>query len=188
MHRIVEKITINIGDYYVSRYPVIVKTILGSCVSVCLYDPVNMVGGMNHILLPGKADLKHYDDRSRYAINAMELLINEIMKKGGVRKNIVAKLFGGANVLPAIKNRYFVGSQNIQFVSEFLKTENIKIVSHDLGGTCTRLIYFNTYTGDVFVKRSNNKLLNQVIAKEKQWSKKVERETKRVGQVDIYYE
>jgi len=186
MKRIADQITINIGEYYASKYPVIIKTILGSCVAACLYDPVNRVGGMNHILLPGKADLRHYDDRSRYAVNAMELLINEILKKGGIRKNLVAKLFGGGNVLSSIKFKYFVGNHNIAFLKEYLKIENIKIISHDLGGTSTRRVFFNTFTGDVFLKRSGKDLRDKIVASEKKWSKKVEKKIKKYNPVDIF--
>jgi len=188
MLRIGDQITINIGEYYASRHPAIIKTILGSCVAACLYDPINKVGGMNHILLPGKADLKHHDARSRYAINAMELLINEIMKKGGARKNLVAKLFGGGNVIPAIKNKFFVGTRNIEFAKDFLKTENISVISHDLGGTSTRIIHYHTFTGDAYVKRPKFMLMDQIVTKEKQWSKRIEKEVRQEGQIDIFFE
>ena len=77
--------SIHIGGFHASRNPAVIETLLGSCVAVCLYDPVARIGGMNHILLPGKADLKHFDNVARYAINAMELLINRVMTLGGKR-------------------------------------------------------------------------------------------------------
>lgn len=144
------------------------------------------VGGMNHILLPGKADLAHFDAQSRYAVNAMELLINEILKKGGLRSNLVAKVFGGGSVIPAIKNEFFVGTKNIEFVKKFLKTENIKIVSHDLGGNHTRVVLFNACTGEAFVKRSKTQLMDQVVSKEKQRAKRIIEEIKETGPIELF--
>ena len=128
-------------------------TLLGSCVAVCLYDPVERVGGMNHILLPGRADLKHFDSAARYGINAMELLINRIMSLGGRRKRFVAKAFGGAHVIPAISPENGVGRKIAAFILEFLELEGIDLVSHDLGGHEARKILFHTDTGEVLLKR-----------------------------------
>jgi chemotaxis protein CheD len=66
-----KRVKIHIGEIYTSSEPAVVETILGSCVSVCLFDPVRKTGGMNHILLPGKADLNKFDGATRYGINAM---------------------------------------------------------------------------------------------------------------------
>ena len=86
-------ISIHIGGFHASREPTVIETLLGSCVAVCLYDSVARIGGMNHILLPGKADLKHFDNVARYAINAMELLINRIMTPRGQKTRLDSKGF-----------------------------------------------------------------------------------------------
>jgi len=78
-----KQINIHIGDYYASEEPVIITTLLGSCVAVCLFDGENRIGGMSHIFLPGRAEWDRFDSSARYGINAMELLINKIMKLGG---------------------------------------------------------------------------------------------------------
>ena len=135
-------VNINIGDYYASKEPEIIRTVLGSCVAVCLFDPVNQIGGMNHILLPGKPDLKHFDASARYGINAMELLINNILNLGGKKRFLTAKAFGGGHVLPAISRENGVGERNSKFVAEFLHNEGIKIAKHDFGGQDSRKIYF----------------------------------------------
>ncbi len=147
-------ISIHIGGFHASREPTVIETLLGSCVAVCLHDNVARIGGMNHILLPGKADLRHFDNVARYAINAMELLINRVMKLGGQRPNLVAKVFGGAHVLPAVSPENDMGARNSEFVLEFLQMEAISIVSQDLGGHDTRKIYFHTDSGEVFLKRT----------------------------------
>ena len=111
-----KKVSIHIGGFHASTKPTVIDTLLGSCVAVCLYDHVAPVGGMNHILLPGKADLRHFDNVARYAINAMELLINRILNLGGKRQNLTAKVFGGAHVLPTISEENGVGAKNSEFV------------------------------------------------------------------------
>ena len=125
-----KKITISIGEYYASKESITIYTLLGSCVAVCLFDPVNRVGGMNHILLPGKADLKHFDASARYGMNALELLINAIMGLGGDRRKIVAKAFGVGHVLPSIAKENGIGQKIVEFVKEFLHNESIKIISY----------------------------------------------------------
>ena len=148
-----KEVCISIGGYYASRDPMVIHTLLGSCVAVCLYDPVGRIGGMNHILLPGRADMKHFDVSARYGINAMELLINSIMAVGGHRHCLEAKVFGGAHILPAISEENGTGKMNIEFVLEFLEAEAIGVVSQDVGGRRSRKILFHTDTGDVLLKR-----------------------------------
>ena len=152
-----KEIHIHVGDFYASKQPVIIHTLLGSCVAVCLYDPQERLGGMNHILLPGTADMKHFDSNARYGVNAMELLINRIMALGGNRRRFVAKVFGGAHILPSISPENGTGQKNIEFVLEFLAIEGIHLVSYDLGGHKARRINFHTDTGDVWAKRISRK-------------------------------
>ena len=75
-------VSIHIGGFHASRKPAVIETVLGSCVAVCLHDPSACIGGMNHIFLPGRADMKHFDNAARYGVNAMELLVNRIMRLG----------------------------------------------------------------------------------------------------------
>jgi chemotaxis protein CheD len=122
-------------------------------VAVCLFDLQNGVGGMNHILLPGKASFKDFNEEARFGINAMELLINAMMKLGGDRKNFMSKVFGGAYVVPALSEQDSVGKRNIEFVMEFLRRERIEVVKKDLGGYKSRKIFFHTDTGLVYLRR-----------------------------------
>ena len=113
MNPVKKEVAIHIGECHVSREPTVIRTLLGSCVAVCVFDPVTQVGGMNHILLPGQADLQHYDAPTRYALNAMDLLINDIMKLGGKRYNLTAKVFGGGHIIPCISEEFGMGQKNI---------------------------------------------------------------------------
>ena len=159
-------VKIHIGEIYTSSEPSVIETILGSCVSVCLFDPEMKTGGMNHILLPGKAELEKFDDSTRYGINAMEVLINNMMKLGSRRKNIISKIFGGAHILKAIAINMSPGLKNVRFVEEFLNLEGIPIVSRNTGGTNGRKIYFHTHTGDVFLKTLANRKLDEAVVRE----------------------
>jgi len=176
-------VTIHIGEYYAGKGNSSVYTLVGSCVAVCLFDPVNEIGGMNHILLPGRADLKYFDAPARYGINAMELLINKIMRLGGDRHRIVAKVFGGAHLFPSISEENGVGRKITEFVLEFLEKESIRLVSYDINGHSSRKIYFYTDTGDVYLKRIPSRFYSEILSREKSMMKKIQREIRRPAKI-----
>ena len=186
MQVIKKKVHIHIGDCYAGKKPTIIQTLLGSCVAVCLLDSKQRIGGMNHILLPGKADLKCFDASARYGINAMELLINKIMGLGGNRSQLVAKVFGGAHVLPAISKENGVGRKNVAFVLDFLREEGIGIVNKDLGGHEPRKIFFHTDTGDVFLKRVRSKRFTNIAMEEKKRFGVIQKEVDKGGDVTFF--
>jgi chemotaxis receptor (MCP) glutamine deamidase CheD len=153
------RISLYIGDVAASRSPVVLDTLLGSCVAVCLYDPVLRAGGMNHILLPR---CQAGDKNPRCGIHAMELLINELMKLGGDRRRFIAKAFGGANVLEGIK-MLPIGNENAKFVREFLATEGIPLVAERLGGNRAVHLYFHADTGKATVHTVDGSSLPKII-------------------------
>ena len=181
-----QEVAIYIGNLYASREPTVVSTLLGSCVAVCLYDPVERIGGMNHIMLPGRADMKHFDFAARYGINAMELLINRIMALGGNRKRFVAKAFGGAHVLPDISPENGVGRKNIEFVVDFLQIESIGLLSHDLGGYAARKVYFHTDTGEVLLKRIPCTSYPGVVSEERKLFEQLKSKSDKPGNVTLF--
>jgi chemotaxis receptor (MCP) glutamine deamidase CheD len=146
------EVAIYIGGFHASREPAVVKTLLGSCVAVCLHDPVARVGGMNHFMLPrgGAGDAAH---SPRFGAHAMDCLIGATMKAGGDRRRLVAKIFGGAHVLAVAESRAGVPQQNIDFVQDFLEAEGFPILASDVGGYWARQLVFHTATGRAFVKR-----------------------------------
>jgi chemotaxis protein CheD len=150
---------IYIGEIVASATPMVLQTLLGSCVAVCLRDPVTGVGGVNHILIPGRCD------GARCGVNAMELLINAIMQRGGDRRRLVAKVFGGANVLPALQSPT-AGEQNAAFVRNFLATERIALVAQRLGGTHAVQVHFRTDTGKTIVHSVNGSRLPSILSAE----------------------
>lgn len=131
------------GDFAVSADPsVVMSTILGSCVAVCLFEPRAAIGGMNHFLLAGTDNAE--SDDLKYGINAMELLINRVLREGGERKLLRAKLFGGACMTDHSRD---IGQSNADFAREFLNREGIFCVSESLGGKQARRIQFVPSTG-----------------------------------------
>jgi chemotaxis receptor (MCP) glutamine deamidase CheD len=146
----VKEVSIHIGGVFASREPAVVRTVLGSCVSACLFDPLTNVGGMNHFMLPeGEQD---GDQPTRYGINAMEVLINEIMKKGGERRRLRAKVFGAGHVLNIQSVGLAVPMRNALFVKEFLATEKIPILSQRLGGVNPLQVHFFTHAGKALIR------------------------------------
>lgn len=126
------------GQYKISsRDDAVFSTILGSCVAVCLHDPIVGVGGMNHFLVPG-GDRMNEQSLSHGAYS-MELLINGMLKRGADRNRIVAKLFGGAAVMSGLSN---IGQQNAAFAAEFLIREKIECIGKSLGGDSARRVNF----------------------------------------------
>ncbi len=149
-------VTIQIGEYHVTDQPTVISTVLGSCVAVCLYDQLLGIGGMNHIMLPGKAELHNYNNPTRFAINAMELLIDGLMKLGARKNCMAAKVFGGAQVISVLGDQNLVGLKNVEFVIDYLDVEKIRISNYSVGGNVTRKIFFHTDTCEVMVKKINS--------------------------------
>ncbi len=174
-------VVINPGEYYTSTDNEIISTVLGSCIAVCLYDEVNNIAGMNHFMLVG--DLR--DERifmepsARYGIFAMEVLINDIIKKGGKKENLKAKVFGGGHVLNYKTREGNVVDNNIRFAVTFLKLEKIPIVNQDVGGYQGRKILFFTDTYKVLVKKLRStvsKEIQQEIKQEQAYVKRLQQE------------
>ncbi|MDB2439949.1 hypothetical protein N9W89_14650 [Hellea sp.] len=144
-----QRINVIQGDYAVSgNAGDVLTTVLGSCVATCLFDPVAKIGGLNHFLLPGENNETSCSSES-YGLNAMELLINSLLKQGGKRNRLKAKIFGGARMIRGLS---VVGKQNGAFATEFLAFEGIPCVSKSLGGDLARRLRFWPTTGRVQMK------------------------------------
>jgi chemotaxis protein CheD len=137
------------GEYYVTRDKnEILVTVLGSCVSACIRDPILGIGGMNHFMLANGRTGAWGDDlqSARFGNFAMEKLINELIKSGCSRDRIEIKVFGGGNVIDASTA---VGSANAEFVLRYLESEGLRCNAEDLGGTHPRRIHYYPGTGRV---------------------------------------
>jgi len=153
------------GEYYFTCKDMVIVTVLGSCVSACIRDRVSGIGGMDHFMLPDRRDPDSPVSASmRYGTYAMEVLINDLLKAGARRENLEAKVFGGGNVLRGFI-AINVGERNAQFVREYLRAENIRVVAEDLNDIYPRKVYFFPRSGKVLVKKlrqlNNNTLVNR---------------------------
>lgn len=155
----IQRVVIGPGEFYVSKQPVIISTLLGSCVAACLYDPVQRIIGMNHFLLayrhPFLSNTILESDAGRYGLYAMELLINDMLCQGSNKLNLKAKVFGGGNVLRQREGAGIgqaVGATNVRFIKEFLHKEGIPVVSSSVGGNIGRKVHFFGSDFSVYVK------------------------------------
>lgn len=140
---------IGIGEYAAYKSPDILVTLgLGSCVGVCIWDSINKVGGLIHVMLP-KSPNSNIPKPAKYADLGIKLLLEDIIKLGG--KNFTAKIFGGAAMFKG--NSMDVGKKNVISVKEQLKKLGIRIVAEDTGGNRARSIEFNLENGEVMVKK-----------------------------------
>jgi chemotaxis protein CheD len=162
-----------------------VTTVLGSCVSTCLWDPVERIGGMNHFMLPG--DTAHPDSpwgaSARFGVYAMEVLINQMIHLGADRRRLVAKVFGGARLLAGF-DRLDVGSKNSEFVLEFLRVEGIRLLAQDLLDVCPRKVHFFIDSGKVQVKRLSLSPIETVQRREREYLSRLD--GKSGGDIEIF--
>jgi chemotaxis protein CheD len=149
----VDTVRILPGQYYAGAGHGSISTVLGSCVATCLWDPVLRIGGMNHFMLPGgQGTPSLWGVSTRFGVHAMEVLINEMIRRGVERRRLVAKVFGGANVLKGFE-MLDVGARNSEFVLTFLREEGIALKAQDLLGSSPRKLHFFPETGQVKLKR-----------------------------------
>ena len=141
-----ESVYLHPGQIYTASHAVLVSTVLGSCVAVCLWDPVARVGGMNHFLLPsGKGP--------RYGNDAMAQLLDEMVLRGASVSRLVAKVFGGACVIAGFTGpRKAIGAMNIEAAVKFLSDHSIPVRAEQIAGRRGRKLLFHTGTGHAYVK------------------------------------
>ena len=139
------------AEIFVASEPTMVSTVLGSCVAVCLWDSRSVIGGMNHYLLP----LWNGDGLAtpKYGNIAIRQLVEKVVAKGGERKNLQAKIFGGAAMWSNTEGLFAIGLRNIELAQLQLKELQIPVVASDVGGMLSRKIFFNTGDGSVLLRR-----------------------------------
>jgi Chemotaxis protein; stimulates methylation of MCP proteins len=148
-------VTINSGEYYISDDPsVVIHTLLGSCVAVCLYDERSGVGGMNHFMLPEAGGVQNIG-YGRYGFQSLEFMIDQLILKGAVFQNIKAKVFGGGNMMDFRSQTNDIAKSNILFTLSYLESRRIPIISKELGGRSGRKIYYVLEDHSVYVQRLN---------------------------------
>ncbi len=140
-------INVGIADFGIAKSPNILRTVLGSCVGICLYDERGKIAGLSHIMLPSQTEKN--SNEKKYADTAIALLIREMETAGADRADLVAKIAGGATMFKITGNSMMgeIGKNNVAKVKEVLSTLGIKIVAEDTGGNYGRTIDFYAESG-----------------------------------------
>jgi chemotaxis protein CheD len=150
------------GEFYWGDSDTRIRTILGSCIAICLWHPVKRVGGMCHFMLPGMSKSQPLSGRdrntpARYSEDALELFLEEIKKSRTVPSEYEAKIFGGGCLICDEMGKggdSAIGNRNIESAKRLLSDRKVKIVAEDLGGNFHRKIFFDLWDGEVWLKRT----------------------------------
>ncbi len=137
------------GQLAVAAEPTAIVTVLGSCVAVCLWDPAARIAGVNHFLLP------HHVERersARFGNVAVPQLVDAVVGAGATRSSLVAKVFGGASVLGAIRHARRLGDENVELALHLLDEARIPVLDRDVGGDRGRKLVFVSDEGTAWVK------------------------------------
>jgi len=164
------------GEYYVTPHEEIITTVLGSCVSACIWDRLFGIGGMNHFMLPlSESGSWHGSDllstATRYGNYAMEHMINDILTHGGHRKNLAVKIFGGGQIIGEMSD---VGARNIEFVRCYIKHEGLALLGEDVGDIYPRKVAFYPTSGRVRVKKLKHMHNDTLIRREQAYQQDIE--------------
>lgn len=154
----VEPIKVGIAELKTVVAPVsIITTGLGSCVGVCIWDPISKLGGLVHVMLPDSTTSKAVQNKAKYADTGVLLLIEEILKLGASRSRMVAKIAGGAQMFsfPGQSNIMKIGERNTAAVKKALQENKIRLLAEDTGGNFGRTIEFFPENGDLLIKTIN---------------------------------
>ncbi|MBI5893042.1 MAG: chemotaxis protein CheD [Deltaproteobacteria bacterium] len=144
-----KNIILDIGDIVVPNEPAILETILGSCVSTCLWDEKLHIGGMNHFMLPKiTRDVKS----GCVGTESIKQLVNALLKMGSNMKHVRAKLFGGNRVIQGFSYDLDVGRENVRIAKDMLKEYKIPIINEFIQQDYGIKLVFHTDTGKAFIK------------------------------------
>jgi chemotaxis protein CheD len=184
-----EMVKILPGEFYVTTSDEIIATVLGSCISVCIRDAKLGIGGMNHFMLPennkkGDDSWKYnkIDKAARYGSDAMEHLVNELLKNGARKKHFEIKITGGGRIMAQMND---IGRKNIAFIKDYLETEGYTIASEDVGEIYPRKVRYFPKTGRLQVKKLRSLHNDTVINREKDYKKHIEEE-KIEGDIELF--
>lgn len=166
------------GEYYVTSKDEVITTVLGSCISACIYDPLLNIGGMNHFMLPASDDAKtgwsgsEASSENRYGNFAMESLINELLSMGASKARLEVKIFGGGKILEAMTD---IGKRNIDFALSYVAIERLKMLSKDVGDRFPRKVNYYPTTGKVKVKKLRALYGGDIARREQQFVEEIKK-------------
>ena len=145
----IPKVYLKPGEFHFSMSPVVVTTVLGSCVSVTMFDRVSGAAAICHALLPEGPR----SDAFRYVDSSILRMLEMFAANGVPRSHLEVKLFGGADMIGTGGSRVGVGRRNVEIAGRVLAAAGLMVSTHDVGGTRGRKLFFVTGTGEVFLKR-----------------------------------
>jgi chemotaxis protein CheD len=149
-------IDVQTGEVKVGRHKAILESrAIGSCIAVVAFDALNKIGGLAHIMLPGKPALDYASKKSKYAAHALDELIFRMGELGTQKNNIETCLLGAGNVLERADDT--ICSANINSVTTLLREHAIKVQAQSLGGTQRRSVSFDVGSGNVFYSEGNSR-------------------------------
>ena len=177
------------GDYHASKDDCVLGTVTGSCLVVCLYDTTRRIGGMGHFIVPGTVGTEglYRDAIAAHGVANMEYILGEIVKLGGDRKYLKAKVIGAADLRNAgsVNGGLTVGM--IRFIDEYFRSEKIPVVSEDLGGNYRRKIYFYPREGKAYRKvLMNNSESSEFSRMEQEYIDRELRNSEKFGKVILF--
>jgi len=144
------------GEMVLSADPLVITTLLGSCVAVTMFSPRLRLGAICHALLPSCRREQPCDNQEagKYVQCAIALMLKELNARGVLNSEVEVKLFGGSDMFDTVEgSRLSVGRQNLEMALSVLEEASVRILTRDLGGPRGRKIIFHTQTGEVFLKR-----------------------------------
>lgn len=160
---------LQIGECAMSTTPLVISTVLGSCVSITFFHPVKACGAMFHALLPKSSAFFRSGGQAtpcRFVDSAVESLLSKFARKGIDPEELEIKLFGGAETIAQgdRESKVNVAHQNVTMAESILAEKGLKAIAKDVGGTLGRKILFHTHTGDVWLYRLGNRLQQEFLA------------------------
>lgn len=150
-----EMIRVGMADLNICSAPNAITTLgLGSCVGIILYDPSKKLAGLAHIMLPDSTKVKINDNKAKFADTGIDLLLQKLLANGANRRNILAKIAGGAQMFAFRSNNDMlrIGERNVEATKEKLKQLGIQIVAEDTGKNYGRTIEFYPETSALVIK------------------------------------
>ncbi|MFN6991404.1 MAG: chemoreceptor glutamine deamidase/glutamate methylesterase CheD [Fervidobacterium sp.] len=145
-----KKVIIGIGEWAAERNPAILVTLgLGSCVGVCVRDPVAKVGAMVHVMLPDSGG-RPSNTPGKFADTGVDLIVEELLKMGAVRSRLEAKIAGGASMFQSAMD---IGTRNSEAVKKALQRNGVKLIAEDTGGNKARSIEYDIETGKLLIRK-----------------------------------
>lgn len=149
-------VNVGVAQVKISSSPSILRTILGSCVGICIYDRMKKIGGLAHILLPN--DQSKGASPEKYADTAIPLMVKQLLKDGARKEFMSAKIAGGASMFKFGSNVTLgqIGDRNVDETKKILEQLGIPLLDEDVGGNAGRVIDFFLEDGRLKVKASGN--------------------------------